>query len=190
LPELKELDAGSWFAPSFVGQRIPTLQEVIEAVGQHLLLNIELKVRGSKTGRLAAAVARAVEDHQLLDRALVSSFNPLALYHIRRLNPWISTGLLYSGDMPRLQRRPWLRHLLRPQALHPDEGLVHRDYVAWAKKRGYRIHTWTVDDPGRMWQLVRLGVDAIITNRPDLMGQVLTASTRTRGAPPSTISQE
>ena len=45
LAELKDLDAGSWFDPVFAGQRIPTLQEVIDAVGGRLLLNIELKVR-------------------------------------------------------------------------------------------------------------------------------------------------
>jgi glycerophosphoryl diester phosphodiesterase len=50
--------------------------------------------------------------------------------------------------------------------------------VGWAKERGYRIHTWTVDDPGTMWQLMRLGVDLIITNRPDVLRQVI----RTRSA--------
>ncbi|RPI50549.1 MAG: hypothetical protein EHM56_10650, partial [Chloroflexi bacterium] len=71
--------------------------------------------------------------------------------------------------------RPWLRHLVRPEALHPEGAMVDAGYVRWARKRGYRVNTWTVDDPARMWQLVQAGVDLIITNRPDLLRQVLEA---------------
>jgi len=173
LAELKELDAGAWFDPVFAGQRLPTLQEVIDTVGHRVLLNIELKTTGLRNAALVAATVRILEDNHLLNRVVVSSFNPLVLQSVRRLNPWIALGLLYVSDGPILLRRPWFRHLLRPEALHPDYSMVDDRYVRWAKKRGYRIHTWTVDDPGQMWQLMRLGVDIIITNRPDILTQVL-----------------
>jgi len=173
LAELKELDAGSSYDPVFAGQRIPTLQEVIEAVGRHLLLNIELKIKSWRENALAQAVVHIVEEHHLLDRVIVSSFNPLALRQVRNLNPWIPLGLLYAPDLPMILRRPWSRHLVRPEALHPHHSTVDKQYVRWAKAQGYRIHTWTVDDPGRMWQLMRLGVDIIITNQPDQLRQVL-----------------
>jgi glycerophosphoryl diester phosphodiesterase len=175
LAELKELDAGAHFDPSFAGQRIPTLQEVIDAVGHRLLLNIELKTAGLRDDGLAAAVVRAVEENHLQDRVVVSSFNPLALWRVKRLNVRISLGLLYALDMPLPLRRAWLRRLVRPEALHPDHSLVGADYVRWARAQGYRINVWTADDPGRMWQLMRLGVDLIITNRPDLLREVLLA---------------
>lgn len=173
LAELKELDAGSSYDPVFSGQRIPTLEEVIEAVGRQLLLNIELKTKSKRDDALSRAVVRIVEEHHLLDRIIVSSFNPLALRQVRNLNPWIPLGLLYSPDQPMFLRRPWSRHLLRPEALHPHHSIVDKPYVRWAKEQGYRIHTWTVDDPGRMWQLMRQGVDIIITNQPDQLRQVL-----------------
>ncbi len=173
LAELRALDAGGSFDPDFTGQRIPTLQEVIEAVGHHLLLNIELKAPGSRDNGLAAAVVRIIEEHKLLERIVVSSFDPLSLRRVKQLNPRILLGMLYCADMPVFLRRPWFRHLLRPQALHPHYSMVDEPYVAWAKRQGYRIHTWTVDDPGVMWRLMRLGVDLIITNRPELLRQVL-----------------
>jgi glycerophosphoryl diester phosphodiesterase len=173
LAELKELDAGTWFDPVFAGLRIPTLQEVIETVGHRLLLNIELKTNGLRNDGLAAATVHILEDNHLLNRVVVSSFNPIVLQRVRRLNPWIGLGLLYAPDVPIILRRPWFRHLLRPEALHPHYSMVDDRYVAWARKRGYRINTWTVDDPGQMWQLMRQGVDTIITNRPDLLKQVL-----------------
>jgi glycerophosphoryl diester phosphodiesterase len=173
LAELKELDAGSRFDPAFAGQRIPTFQEVLEAVGHRLLLNVELKSVSLRDDGLAAQVVRIIEDHHLLDRVVVSSFNPLPLRQVKRLNPWIPIGLLYAPDNPVYLRRPWFRHLLQFEALHPHHSQVNERYMRWARDHGYRIHTWTVDDPGRMWQLMQLGVDIIITNRPDLLHQVL-----------------
>ena len=173
LAELKELDAGSWFDPVFSGQRIPTLQEVIEAVGHRLLLNIELKTTSLRDDGLAAAVVRVIEDNHLLDQTIVSSFNPLAVWRVKVRNPWIFTGLLYAPQMSIVDRRPWLRHLVQPDALHPHYSLADEQHVHWANTRGYRVHTWTVDDPGDMWQLRKRGVDLIITNRPDILARVL-----------------
>jgi glycerophosphoryl diester phosphodiesterase len=173
LAELQELDAGSWFDPIYAGQQILTLQQVVEAVGQRLLLNIELKTAKLMDGELVKAVVHIVEENHLLDRVVVSSFNHLVLRKVRQLNPWIPIGLLYSPDMPLPLRRTWLRPLLRPEALHPSYEMLDPETVHWAKERGYRIHTWTVDDPGTMWQIMRMGVDLIITNRPDLLSEVL-----------------
>ncbi len=173
LAELKELDAGSWFDARFAGQRIPTLQEVMVEVGPQLLLNIELKTKGLDSASLAAEVVRLIEDHNLGHRAIVSSFNPLALRQVKRLNPRINTGLLYFFDLPGHLARSLLIFLGHPDALHPEKGLITRKYVAWAKARGYRVNAWTVDEPAEMERLIALGVDGIITNRPDVLNEVL-----------------
>ena len=173
LAELKELDAGRWFDPAYAGQRIPTLQEVIDAVGHRLLLNIELKTASWQDDGLAGAVVQAIGDNHLLDRAIVSSFNPLALRSVVKLAPQIPIGLLYAPGLPLPLRHPWARHLLDLDAIHPHHSLVDDKYLPWARERGYRVHTWTVDDPDRMRKLARQGVDIIITNEPDLLGQVL-----------------
>ncbi len=175
LAELKDLDAGSHFDAAFAGQRIPTLQELIDTVGDRLLLNVELKTDSLQDDGLAAAAVRAIEENHLLDRVVVSSFNPLALRRVRQLNPWIPVGFLYAPDSPLLLRKPWTRRLIRYDALHPHHSEADARYVRWAKERGYRVNVWTADDPGDMWQLMRRGVDAIITNRPDLLRQVLLA---------------
>ncbi|NIV38846.1 MAG: glycerophosphodiester phosphodiesterase [Anaerolineae bacterium] len=173
LAELRELDAGRQFADTYAGQQIPTLQEVIDTVGDRLLLNIELKTASWRDDGLAGAVVQAIEHNLLLHRTVVSSFNPLALRRVRKLSSNIRTGLLYAPDLPLPLSRPWARHLLELDAIHPHHSLVDDSYVPWARERGYRVHTWTVDDPGRMRRLMRLGVDILITNRPDLFRKVL-----------------
>ena len=190
LAELRELDAGECFAPSFSGQRIPTLQEVIDAVGHLLLLNIELKTADVRDDGLAAAVLRIVEVAGLLERAVLSSFNPLAIWRIKRLNPRVPAGLLYAPDSAFFLRRPWPRHFLQLEALHPYHTDVDERYMDWAGEKGYRIHTWTVDDPDRMRELALLGVDIVITNRPDLMSEVLAGEQSSSAEPqPATAAK-
>ncbi len=72
-------------------------------------------------------------------------------------------------------RKAWSRRLVRPAALHPHYVMVDAHYVWWANKQGYRVNVWTADDPGDMWRLMRAGVDIIITNRPDLLREVMQA---------------
>jgi glycerophosphoryl diester phosphodiesterase len=51
--------------------------------------------------------------------------------------------------------------------------MVDARYMAWARRRGYRVNAWTVDDPDEMRRLIGLGVDGIITNIPNLLREVL-----------------
>ena len=173
LAELKELDAGSWFDERFAGQRIPTLQEVIIEVGHQLLLNIELKTKGFGNPALVAEVVRLIEDHNLVHRVIVSSFNPFALRRVKKLNHRIPTGLLYHFDLPAHLIRALLVFLADPDALHPEKHLISQEYVDWARERGYRVNVWTVDEPAEMERLIALGVDGIITNRPDVLRGIL-----------------
>jgi glycerophosphoryl diester phosphodiesterase len=176
LTELKELDAGSWFDARFAGERIPTLEEVIVEVGHRLLLNIELKTRAFASTNLVAEVVRLIEDHNLVQRVIVSSFNPLPLRQVKRLNHHIPTGLIYSFDLPANLLRALLLLLAGPDALHPEKRLVTQEYMGWAKGRGYRVNAWTVDEPAEMERLIALGVDSIITNRPGMLRKVLEKS--------------
>lgn len=173
LAELKQLDAGSWFDPAFAGESIPTLQEVIERVGHRLLLNIEVKTEGRSGDDLVAEVVRLVEDHQLLDRVILSSFHPLALRRAKQLNPRVQVGLLHAPDQPLPLRRAWLHRLTRLDAVHPHHTLVNAAYMRWARRHGYRVHPWTCDDPADMVRMISEGVELIITNRPDRLRQVL-----------------
>ncbi len=174
LLELKALDAGGWFSGQFAGERIPTLQEVFEAVGQRLLVNVEIKVEaGHHPLDQETEVVRLIEDHQMVDRVIVSSFSPASLRRVRKLNPHIALGFLYGRPEPALLPRVlgWLG--VSHEALHPGIGLVDARYVARARRWGKRINVWTVNEASDMRRMRDLGVDGIITNYPDVLSQVL-----------------
>lgn len=171
--ELQRLDAGAKFAPEFAGERIPTLEEVFAVVEPGMIVNVELKSRSLADDGLEAAVIRLIGKCQMQERIILSSFNPLSLMRVRRHAPNLRIGLLYALDLPLYLRKAWSRVFVRPDALHPHRGMVNAQYMDWAKARGYEVNVWTVDEPQPMQNLAALGVDAIITNRPDVLRRVL-----------------
>lgn len=171
LAELQQLDASNRIE-KYRGEKIPTLEEVLRAVGKRGLINIEIKSTGLKTDGVEGAVLAAIENTGA-PRVLISSFNPLALRRMFLLDPRLPRGLLYAPRLPIFLRRAWLRPLVRPTALHPHFSMVTREFVAWAHQRGYQVNTWTVDEPDVARRLIEWGVDGIITNKPDVLRKIV-----------------
>ncbi len=168
LSEIKALDAGSYFDSTFQGERVPTLDEAFETIGPDLVVNVELKIEGWRPNGLEQAALDVIKRHNSAQRVIVSSFNPFALRRFRALAPDIPIGYLYSPDEPFYLRYGWLMFGVPHEARHPQHTMIDAAYMAWAKRNGYRVNTWTVDDPDRIRTLRDLGVDAVITNRPDV----------------------
>ncbi len=170
---LRELDAGSWFAPQFAGERVPLLQEVLDAFGGKLRINIEIKGRGLRDDGLEEEIAEMIRARDLADTVLISSFNPMALWRMKRAAPELRRALLYAPRMPLYLSRAWARPLVQPQALHPEQSLVDREMLQTAHRQGYRVNVWTVNEPAEMRRLIALGVDGIITDHPAQLRQLL-----------------
>jgi glycerophosphoryl diester phosphodiesterase len=173
LTELQSLDAGGWYAAQFAGQRVPTLAQVLHELGPRLTINIELKTVTLRSDGLEAEVVRLVEDTGMVSQVIVSSYNPVALWRVRRLNPYVSTGILYAPDMPRYLRDRWLQPLVRPAALHPRWDMIDQQTVSAAHRQGLKMIPWTCEEPDAMRRLADWGVDGIITGRPDLLYDLL-----------------
>jgi len=196
--ELRALDAGLRFGPDWKGTRIPTLEEVLAALDPRLLVNVELKTalseepwwdrwRALLTGprvlsgaRLRAARAEAAPLAQAVakllrsgpaPRFLVSSFDPLALEALAPLLPDVPLGFLHSPTVP--WDTPSLVRGLTYQAWHPHASQVSPEGVDREHAAGRRVHVWTVNEPDRGLALANLGVDALITNRPDVLLRAL-----------------
>ena len=156
--ELKRLDLGR-------EQTIPTLDELFEMLGPQLLYNIELKSFGWPDDGLAAAVADRVAAYHLQNHVLISSFSPFAVRRARRVFPRSTPVALIR--MPGLWYYTYL--LASGEADHPHYTMIDEKYMAWARRRGYLVNTWTVDNPETARRLADLGVDGIITNKPAIV---------------------
>jgi glycerophosphoryl diester phosphodiesterase len=173
LAELQDLDAGSWYDSHYAGEPIPTLAQVLHELGPRLILNIELKQETFLSKGLEAEVIRLIEDTHMAHRVILSSFNPLALWRVGRLNPNVSTGLLYAPDQPIYLRQRWFQPAIRPSALHPRWDTIDHQFVMTAHRQGLAVHPWTCNEPEAMHRLIGWNVDAIITDHPDLLYDLL-----------------
>lgn len=172
LERVRALDAGSWFGDAFRGVGIPTLDEVFEAVGQRLYVNVELKSESQETDGLEQAVADVIARHGMQQRVIVSSFNPLALARFRALLPAAPAAFLYDetlGDPLSVLRAVGLT----VEALHPHHVLLDAGLMVLARTHGWWVNTWTVNDPARAVALRDLGVDTVMTDNPDTVRRAL-----------------
>ena len=184
LDDLKQLDVGARFDPRFRGERIPTLDEVLHLFGGRVVINIEIKAgKGADPGPIADAVVAAIARHGLRDRVVVTSFNPFVLERVRARDPAIRRGQIYGtfadADL-RWIEKVLLRNLAfnrraRPDLLSVEHTLVTPRYLAKMRRRGYKVFAWTVNDEAEMRRLIDLGVDGIITDRPDRLQALLAA---------------
>jgi len=173
LKELKKLDAGSIFNPAFQSERIPTLVEVFETVGQKIIINIELKNYSSPLDDLPNKVISLVKAYGMETNVLLSSFNFIALIRSHYLLPTIPLGLLTISGLadPTLHSK-----LVRfgPQlALIPNYVDITPKMIKAAHRTNCQIHAYTVNQPDAMRQLFTIGVDGIITDDPLLAQKVL-----------------
>jgi glycerophosphoryl diester phosphodiesterase len=158
--EVRKLDVGEWFDPSFAGERVPTLDEVIDLSRGRIKLNLELKFHGPDR-RLARDVARLIREGDFESDCLVTSFDYDALLAVKRDNPRLRTGLIVAhalGDVSRVEVE-----VLSVRA----EGLSD-EVLRQAHRLGKEVHVWTVNDARQMARMTKRGVDNLITDDPDL----------------------
>jgi glycerophosphoryl diester phosphodiesterase len=166
LAELRTLDAGK-------GERIPTLDEVLEEVGRYMLVNVEVTNYTTRDDGLEAAVVTVVRRHRLEQRALFSSFNPLSVRKLAALAPDVPRAILYSADMPLYLRNVWLGPFVRHEFRHPDHTLVTPEMVQQLGERNLRVNTWTVNEPEEIKRTSACRVHGIIGDSPTLIRKTL-----------------
>ncbi len=173
LPELKALDAGSSFSEEYAGTRIPTLQEVVEAMDKKAFIMIEIKTNPFAIPGIENAVAAVISKYNLYNRVVVSSFNPFSLMKVKQVDRNISVGVLHLPFFPAFLNRASFATMVRPDVLHPLYKMVNESYLQKARSKGYRVIPWTVNDKADMKKMVDMGVDGIITNHPDILQKIL-----------------
>jgi glycerophosphoryl diester phosphodiesterase len=176
LRALRALDAGSHFGPQFAGTRIPLLGEALDLLRDKLLVNVELKVPDPANAGLGADVVAAVRAHGMVDQVVVSSFNPFALRRAKRAGPEIECALLVAHDLPGWMRWGLTRRYSRADGIHPEASMVDAAYVSWASKARLPLRVWAAEDEAEMRRMIVLGVDAVITDVPDLMVEMVKPS--------------
>jgi glycerophosphoryl diester phosphodiesterase len=173
LTELKNFDAGSKFNPAYSSERIPTLEEVFETVGQKIYIDVELKNYSSPTDDLPDKVIALVKEYGLESSVMLSSFNIIALIRARSLLSDIPLGMITVPGLADLTIRSRLVRLGPLFALHPNYIDVTPKLIHSVHHANSRIHAYPVNQADTMRQLFTAGVDGIFTADPLLAHKVL-----------------
>jgi len=165
LEQVRQVDAGQ-------GQHVPTLTEVLDAFGEQISFNLELKQGGQGPyAGMEQAALRCVAAHGLQEGTLFSSFFDPILKTLRSLSATVRVALLLSRRFP----QGWVARArsVGAEALNPAAPLVDGELVEAAHGEGLRVLPFTVDAPDEMRRMLDLGVDGIFTNYPERLRRIV-----------------
>ncbi|MGB4406738.1 MAG: glycerophosphodiester phosphodiesterase family protein [Sphaerochaeta sp.] len=192
--ELQQFDVASTFRGGkhyFGIQKMPTLSEVIEFVEGNatrpIQYQIEIKVKddGSRYEGIEQKLIDTLNEYAILDRTIAISFNFPTLALVRKLQPDLQLGALISKEYLSSKGITGPETVAKNmKALNVEHVGIKSDYLSqslYDQLRAYDlgVGVWTVDDTINMRKFVNMGVDSIITNRPDLLNKVLDRKVKT-----------
>lgn len=173
LEEIKGLDAGSWFAPEFAGERVPTLAEALEVVKDRILINVEIKSEAVEHG-VVPKVADLIIEHGMLDQVVVSSFSPEALARMKTTAPAIVTASLYNKELHTGRDPLEIIQAVGSRGFNISGKRLTPRMVERCHAHGIPVAVYTVNETTDLRTMMAMGVDAVFTDYPDRMIAVVT----------------
>jgi len=153
LEEIKSLDAGK-------GEKIPTLEEVLNFLDKRVKILMELKEAG-----IEDAVLKLVREKGLENNVVIISFLENALRRIRELDKNVETGLIYVRH-----ENPVKTALeLGANYVMPHYRFVHSALIKRVHENGLKVIVWTVNNEEEAREYAEKGVDGITSDRPDIL---------------------
>jgi glycerophosphoryl diester phosphodiesterase len=153
------------------GERIPSLVQVLSRMQKEtVFLHIELKNDLYPYPDLENKVAALIEQFAMERRCIISSFNHNSLYRLHRRAPHLETAALFSHQLVRVWK---YAQAIGVSGIHPFYPHVTPQLVRKAHEAGMAVRTYTVNDAHTFYKLAQIGVDAIFTDDPERMAQLI-----------------
>lgn len=168
LEEIQALDAGVFKGAEFAGEVVPTLRQLIRQTPPTLKLFLELKAGSLHYPGIEEDILAVVKEEGAMDRVQVSSFDHHALKRLHDLEPGLPLGMLFTAN---LLNPVALAQELGCEAIHPTWEWVTEQMVARAHAAGLKVNTWVVNHPFAIARVTQMGVDGIMTDYPERLGE-------------------
>ena len=165
LSELKKLDVGAWFKNSFKGERILTLEEVLQILGGKVDLNVDIKAAQKGSPGIELQLLFVLSHYEYLERCVISSFDYRVLRRVRELGPDSRIGILHGKE---IKDNPFqLAREIGAESVHIQKELATPPVLERAAALGLKTLVWTVNDVREMEKFLALGADGIISDFPE-----------------------
>lgn len=169
--ELRKLDAGSFKNKDFSNCKIPSLKELLSLIkDKNIILNLELKNSIIFYKNIEEKVISSICEENVENKIVISSFNHGSINKVKSLNPNIKTGLLFKEKIQNIDQYCKEK---KPNCLNLYYKKITNNFLTEAHKKKFLINCYTVNDKSSMENLIKMNVDGIITNRPDILKTLL-----------------
>jgi glycerophosphoryl diester phosphodiesterase len=171
IEELEHLDAGAWFGDAFKGEKIPRFSAIAKYLhGMGLMANVEIKPcpgREKETGALVGELCIELWKDRLV-KPLISSFSVDALRAARGAAPDLPIGLLVEKAE---EKNLAFLEELHGVSIHAHFTSFDAKKVRFFHDEGYRVLTYTANDPDVVAHLLDIGIDGIFTDNLDAVAR-------------------
>lgn len=171
--KLKLLDAGSWKNPKFHQEKIPTLEEVLQLIKKSKIdLNIEIKSSAFEKkfspSCIESQTLNLIQKYKLLNRIVISSFEPKVLLRLRELSAKVKLSFLIEPNFEILKIDPiaFVKQI-RASSLNMHKSQVNTNIFTEAMNLKIPIYIYTVNTTQEMKKMQKQKVTGVFTNFPD-----------------------
>ena len=176
--QLRTLEIGSRVSTEYTGERILLFEEALDMLAGKADLFLEVKRTRHELDRytwVEERLSQILHECNALAWTTVTSFDHRSLLNLHEASHDVRIGMLYAGEWLSLQQEI---DALEPVALLPHWAQTTPTLVKDAHSRGIAIYPWVVNDNEWMQEFSRMGVDGIITDRPEALIQLRQATAR------------
>lgn len=178
LAEIRKLNAAAKFPDKrWSPQAVPTLEEVLDLVRGKTGIQIEIKVIGlERYSGIERKVVDAVNARGMTNDVIVISFDFPTIQEIKKIDPRIKTGALVRSDWAMMRSSEQMATEIQNTGADyfmPTYSVLTEEMVQLFHARGLKIGVWTVNTEADMRRMAELGVDAITSDRPDVLKSIL-----------------
>lgn len=165
--ELSRVDAGAWLAPRFAGERIPSLESLLDMLPRGVELNVEVKQPPRRYAGIEERLLKALRARpRRMKDVVVSSFDAPTVSRLRELDEGLRLAFLVGKASKRSAMA--LAEESRCEALHLSRRRFDEAWARLAARAGLRVRVYTVNSRKEAARLAAAGVEAVFTDYPDL----------------------
>ena len=172
--ELRELDAGSFFAREFAGTKIPTLMEVLDVCKSKINVNIEIKSDTGDSEAFIKKITELVKEYGMEEQCIFQASNYKYLKEIKANDTKFQTGLIIAAGIGNYFDDP------NVDFFSINSAYINSGIVNMSQKHGKRLYAWTVNSYAELVRMKNLGVDGVITDDPIYAKEILAGSKETK----------
>ena len=166
LREVKRLDAGYWYSEQYKGEKVPTLEEVLQLAKGKIKLNIEIKT-ADNSDEVAKKVVKLIQKYSMQDSCVITSFDYSALQAVRSYDEEIEVGYILSVAYGKFYE------IDDVDFFSVNASFLTKRVVDAIHNSGKQVYAWTVNNDASIKNLTNKGVDNIITDKPVTAREVI-----------------